>query len=363
MKVVMTLVVRDEADIVDSVLGFHLEAGVDFVIATDHASQDGTEEILRRYAREGHLSLAHEGPGELRQSEWVTRMARLAATDHGADWVLNVDADEFWWPRHGTLREIFAAVPQRFGVVRALQRHFAPRAGGVRAPFSESMVARHPSSSDSSELYQAQTKVAHRANAHVVVPSGNHDAYGDGLVLLREWFPIEVLHFPVRSLDQMRAKVSRRLSTAPFARAMRERIAARGADEVYADLAVDDERLRVEVAAGRLAVDVRLRDALRAGSTACVPLPEGVVPESALDAERAFVADVGVLMTTDAGVEFERDLGELDRRLARVLARRWSAARVPRLLAGAFSNAHRRRPCLIVRTTLFAPTRSPATRC
>ena len=46
-------------------------------------------------------------PGEdLRDGEWVTRMARLAATEFGADWVINSDADEFWWPRGGSLKHV-----------------------------------------------------------------------------------------------------------------------------------------------------------------------------------------------------------------------------------------------------------------
>ena len=95
----MTLLARDEADVIEQWLAFHLNAGADFVIATDNRSEDGTTDVLERYAREGHVHLIREQGEDLRQDEWVTRMARLAATDFGADWVINSDADEFWWPR------------------------------------------------------------------------------------------------------------------------------------------------------------------------------------------------------------------------------------------------------------------------
>ena len=33
-------------------------------------------------------------------------MGRLAATELGADWVIHSDADEFWWPRGESLKDV-----------------------------------------------------------------------------------------------------------------------------------------------------------------------------------------------------------------------------------------------------------------
>ena len=107
----MTLLARNEADVVDAQIAFHLHAGVDHVIATDNASTDDTAGIFERYERAGRLRLIREPADDMRQDEWVTRMARLAATEHDADWVIHADADEFWWPRGGSLEDVLATVP------------------------------------------------------------------------------------------------------------------------------------------------------------------------------------------------------------------------------------------------------------
>ena len=184
MRLVMTLVVRDEVDIVDAQLAYHLDAGVDFVLATDHGSTDGTLDVLRRYEREGRLRLFGVS-GEMRESEWRTQMARLAATEHGADWIINTDADEFWLPRAATLRESLGSVPSEIGVVWALTCHFVPRPEDGR-PFAERMTARFASQAalnDPTSPYRPHAKAAHRADPDIVVASAK--AYLSALNKLR----------------------------------------------------------------------------------------------------------------------------------------------------------------------------------
>ena len=107
MRVVLTLLVRDEADIVERQLRYHYARGIDFVVATDHRSVDGTTEILRRFEAEGRLHYIREESKHIDQADWMTRMSRIAATEYGADWVIPSDADEFWWPRRGSFHEVW----------------------------------------------------------------------------------------------------------------------------------------------------------------------------------------------------------------------------------------------------------------
>lgn len=318
MRILMTLLVRDEADILEAQLRYHFERGIDFVVATDNDSVDGTTELLRRYERDGRLHLIRES-GVVRQNEWVTRMARLAAEEFGADWVIHADADEFWWPRHGAIRETLAAVPPHFGVVRGLMRHFVPRPDAPD-PFFERMIVRHSLVPSGSDVYNANVKVSHRAAGDVEVMGGNHDAYGEGLALLRQWFPFEVLHFPMRSLAQMQAKFSGEDwgdYFGPHARGMRRAIASAAPEEVFARYLVDDDALDWGVAAGSLAIDVRLRNFLRKGvATGRTGGPERFEPQSEMEAERAFLADVGAFMETDSAVVLRRRADDVDRRLA-----------------------------------------------
>jgi hypothetical protein len=274
MKVVMTLVVRDEVDIVESQLAYHLNAGVDFVLATDHGSSDGTSEILRGFERDGCLRLFRVA-GVVRESDWRTRMARLAATEHGADWIVNTDADEFWIPRDGTLKETLAAIPERIGVVWALTCHFVPRPDDG-ASFAERMTARfapHAPLNDPTSPYRPHAKAAHRADPDIIVWFGSHRV-SSKLEPLPGWHPADVFHFPFRSLEQYERKNVRRARgdkpLGQYVKGLQARERGR-VEDFYRLLVVDDEALARGLAVGSLVEDTRLRDALR-GSAAQGPV-------------------------------------------------------------------------------------------
>jgi hypothetical protein len=335
VKVVMTLLVRDERDIIEDHLAFHLAAGIDFVVVTDHASSDGTEEVLARLEADGLVRVLREPDGPFRQREWVTRMARLAATDHRADWVINGDADEFWWPRGGSLREVLAAVPRRYGVVQSLVRHFVPVPVDGR-PLSERMIFRlRPSApiNDPASPWRPYRKVVHRASPTIELVEGGHAVRSRELRPLRGWYPIECLHFPLRSPGQVERKgrawgdavekfygspdVARAAGTAYHA--LQHDAAARGAiEEYYASLAVQPDDVSRGLAEGILEEDTRLRDALRvlrSGDRAELRFPRPTTLETA-----SFAIDAAVLGEADV-IRTQRWLDELEHRVAGLEAR------------------------------------------
>ena len=320
MRIVLTLLVRDEADVVEANLAHHLALGIDHVIVTDHRSRISVVPSLERFAGDGRLSLIREESEELRQSDWVTRMARLAATEHGADWVINGDADEFWWPRDGALRGVLAAVPERFGVLRGLWRNFVPRPDDGR-PFHERMTIRRRPASDLTDPFHAQVKVVHRAHPDVVVTQGNHDALGAPLPLIREWLPFEVLHFPIRTAEQARRKfrvardagvASPGTSVPQHTEAAVRTMDAEGDQSFYDGLVVDDAAVERGLASAELASDARVRDALRALASGATP-PDAPTPTLADDV--AFAVEAQAMLEHDGWVKLTGRAQRLERRL------------------------------------------------
>jgi Glycosyl transferase family 2 len=294
----MVLIVRDEGDILEANLRYHHALGVDRFVVTDNGSQDETPEILRRYAEAGLAQVFDESGADYNRNErdWLTRMARAAATEHGADWVLYGDADEFWLPTEGSLREVLASIPDRYGAVVAPRTEYVGRPDGP-GTFAERLIVRESRS-------RVRPKLAHRAQADLVaIDRGGHavavaGATGDEADTLRPpgrpihrgvrdtdegepqeaaaeddfrlvrapTYPIRILHFPVRSFAQFERRAEIAVGGdypegGRFER-LRQHYAEGRLDELYVEMVLGDDEVADGIATGRLVRDERLRDLL-----------------------------------------------------------------------------------------------------
>jgi len=207
MKLVMTLLVRNEADILATNIEYHLRRGVDFFIATDNLSEDGTRDILEHYRQRNLLHLILETNDNYSQSTWVTRMARMAAVDFHADWVINSDADEFWWPEEvNDLGDLLARIPPDVHAVHVERHDFVPRPNADNQIFTEVMTVREQQSTNARKV-RLLPKMCHRGYSDIEVAMGNHRAARAGGPMHIGRAPLSILHFPLRSYEQFRRKI------------------------------------------------------------------------------------------------------------------------------------------------------------
>jgi hypothetical protein len=207
-KVGITLLVRDEADIIEDWIGFHSN-NFDHIYVTDNGSVDGTREMIESVwsNMSTPITIFDEPEQNFNQPKWVDRMIRQAKAD-GCGWVVNSDADEFWSGNYWTLA---ANAPAHIGGYRVESYLHVPtitddeNAVGINNRRPWYVVA--PRNPVEAQCMKAWHKIFHRTDCYLENILGNQDVKFSGneaIVDAPEGYYID--HFSERSWDHFRRK-------------------------------------------------------------------------------------------------------------------------------------------------------------
>lgn len=187
IKIVATLLVKNEEDIIGLNIEHHIQQGVGQFIITDNASRDQTRHIVEKYPEVVEII---DEPGDTHnQSAWVTRMARLACKLN-PDWIIHLDADELWC-NLAKLRQVKSKVAACEGMY-------------LHPPIDETFdwgKQKYYLNFDQCDIPK-ECKIAHQPDPNIIITHGNHGVEGAH----PETETIPHHHYPVRSYTQWARK-------------------------------------------------------------------------------------------------------------------------------------------------------------
>ncbi len=282
MKIAAVMTVRNEVTVLPINVAYHRAQGIDEFWIVDNGSEDGTVEVLRALSQRHDWINWASDPGPFDQSTMVTGLAK-DAFEHGADWVIPIDADEFWSTPAGSLRDLLATEGAGALVCRVDNYVQASRVIHDHPASLTTMIYRaepRGRQEDAERLVESgeiafvemayPPKVALRPTSSLVIATGNHRATGYAGEE-RNTSDLVVLHAPIRARDRLarRAEHGRRVAAVhpnPSTGWHLRRVAGLEIDgDLEAEWAVNSHRrgtLTVGGSRRRLVTSRRLRDAV-----------------------------------------------------------------------------------------------------
>lgn len=208
-KIYMTILAKNEEDIIEENIIFHKKMGVDGFIVTDNNSTDKTLKIFEKYKKIGWIKEIIIESGSYEQVKWVDRMIKIAKEKYYADWIINADADEFWYSKKGDLKKDLSNIV--YNKLKCKSYTMLPTDKNKKFyegvyKIEKSISNKEYNLSEFSLYGDAQPKVIHRTNYYKIITMGNHDVK---MYLEKEKITndIVIYHYAIRSLEQFKNKM------------------------------------------------------------------------------------------------------------------------------------------------------------
>jgi Glycosyl transferase family 2 len=187
--------VRDEADIIETVVKNLLDQGVERVVVADNLSQDGSRQILEELSVDNPVTVLTDRLEAHYQAQKMTLLAR-AAFGAGAGWVVPFDADELWIAPGTTVAEWLTRCDLDVVRVPVFNHVPTPSDDLSQADPIQRLTWRKASPN-------SLRKVAVRARRRLRLIDGNHGVTCRG----RRGRGLEIRHYPYRSEEQFLRKL------------------------------------------------------------------------------------------------------------------------------------------------------------
>lgn len=216
MNIIGVTCVKNEEDIIEAFVRHNLSY-LDKLIVLNHGSTDDTARILSRLAEEGLPLIVEEdlSLGKL-QGEKMTRLMLRAVNEHGADWVLLLDADELIrcprerlpLPGAGDYAACLKVAARTYQVHPTDDHSVINPAERIRHRFEREPLE-HAPLEKRRYLLKAIVPRALALSPGACVVQGNHFLVTSNQELAHEFWPgFDYAHFSLRTVGQYTSKIA-----------------------------------------------------------------------------------------------------------------------------------------------------------
>ena len=195
--ITMLLLVRDELDIIQQNINFHLQFGIEHFVVTDNGSTDGTRDILADFQRRlgNSIVIIDDPEPAYNQALRVNRMIQVAKKKFQPRWIISADADEFWHPASGRYD---TELDGQKNILNCFWHNFLPRPNVPWQEFTD--IGEMPG------YHGRMSKALCLSRGLVGMYVGNHESRSIPRLPSRSE-NIRVYHYPVRRYEQFERKV------------------------------------------------------------------------------------------------------------------------------------------------------------